>query len=56
VEDDDVDRIDAVGVHGDVVQPPLDACLDSGLAGEPGGFLLVAGEELEVDGAGGAAF
>src|SRR4051812_13360837 len=41
VEDDDVDGFDRGGIDGDVVQSPLDAALDTGLADEPRGLVLV---------------
>ena len=45
----------SAGVDGDVMDPALDAPVDARLPREPRGFLIVAGRELEVHGALGAA-
>src|SRR5262245_8077816 len=55
VEHDHVGRVEAIAVDRDVVEPPLRSVLESGLAEELSGFLVVGRRELEVDGSGRAA-
>jgi hypothetical protein len=51
VENDNVGRLDGVGVDGDVVQPPPHATRKPGLAQEAFGLALVGGRELQIDAA-----
>src|SRR4051794_6213049 len=55
VQHHDVGGLDAGGVDGDVVQPPVGPALEAVVAQQRLGVALVGGRELEVDRAGGAA-
>lgn len=54
MENDNVGRLDGVGVDGDVVQPSPHATRKPGLAQEAFGLALVGGRKLQIDAALGA--